>query len=93
MAILYQNPNSSTLYIGWYAGDGVEFECEDFSLIAPEVRNKINKVYQVKTLNDGFNGFDATLPPNLDSVAQPFTSLECGKAYFITLKAETIQFI
>ena len=86
MAILYQNPNSSTLYIGWYAGDGLEFECEDFSLLQPSVRDKLYKVFQVKTLNDGFNGFDATLPSELDTIAQPFTSLECGKAYFITLK-------
>ena len=86
MAILYQNPNSSTLYIGWYAGDGQEFECDDFSLKTTDVRDKLYKVFQVKTLNDGFNGFDATLPASLDDVAQPFTTLECGKAYFITLK-------
>ena len=80
MAILYQNPNSSTLFIGWYAGDGQEFECDDFSLTTIDVRDKLYKVFQVKTLNDGFNGFDATLPASLDEVAQPFTTLECGKA-------------
>ena len=86
MAILYQNPNSTTLYIGWYAGDGTEFECEDFSLTVPNHRDKLLNVFQSKTLNDGFNGFDANLPAELDDVAQPFTKLECGKAYFITLK-------
>ena len=58
MATLQQNPNSTSIYIGWYGE--CESDCTEFDLTQTDVRNKILKVFQCKTLNDGFNGFDAT---------------------------------
>ena len=59
MAILEQNPNSTSIYIGWY-GECAS-NCLPFDLTNSEVRSKLLKVFQCKSINDGFNGFDATV--------------------------------
>ena len=45
MATLQQNPNSTSIYIGWYGE--CESDCTEFDLTQTDVRNKILKVFQV----------------------------------------------
>jgi hypothetical protein len=89
MAILQQKENTSTIFIGWYGKCEETGLCSDFSLITENVRNKLEKVYQVKSTNDNYISFDPTIPSELDFSSQPFLNLECGRAYIILLKPGT----
>lgn len=83
MAILQQKQGSVSIYMGWYGL--CDKPCSNFSLIKSDVYDKIFKVFQVKDLQDNYNAFDGTVDLSL----QPFTNLECGKAYTIILKPGT----
>ena len=87
MAALQQIQNNHAIYMGWYGTCDNE-DCVDYSLTSTAVRGIIHKVFQIATnpVNDGYVAFDGTIDPSLDSTMQPFTKLECGKSYIISLK-------
>jgi hypothetical protein len=84
MALLRQNENSESYFMGWYGS--CETDCTTLSLTLPFIRDKLFKVYQIDANNTGYASFDATLPSQFDSVLQFFTTLDCGKMYIIILK-------
>ena len=87
MAALQQIQNNHAIYMGWYGTCDNE-DCVDYSLTSTAVRGIIYKVFQIakNPTNDGYVAFDGTIDPSLDSTMQPFTKLECGKSYIISLK-------
>lgn len=84
MAILVQNENSEMFYIGWF-GD-CDSDCQDINLSTSDFRDKISKIFQIRSDNKGYRGFDGSISVNYDNFLQHFTTLECGKSYLIILK-------
>ena len=87
MAKLIQSEKTEMYYLGWYGS--CADDCASLDITIPFIRDKIFKIYQVNSQNNGYSSFDATLPASFDSILQFFTKLECGKSYIIILKPGT----
>lgn len=86
MAILKQFQSSVAVYTGWYGECNEGDECVAFDLKSIPIRQKIEKVFQADSKNDGYSAFDGTIDSQYDESLQPFTQLECGKSYIIVLR-------
>ena len=78
MAILKQNQNVNTTYVGWYGKCG-EPKCKNFDLTP--YSSIISKVYQFT--EDGLS--TRVFTPNVAQSLNPFTDLKCGNVYAIEL--------
>ena len=74
--ILQANPNSYTTFMGWYGS--CDQDCEPYDLTSEP---KIFSVYQFSEDGTGVTTYLQNSAPFLQS----FTTLECGKAYWIVL--------
>lgn len=87
MAVLKQSETSEMYYLGWYGS--CADNCASLDVTIPFIRDKVFKIYQINSQNNGYSSFDATLPATFDNILQFFTKLECGKSYIIILKPGT----
>jgi hypothetical protein len=81
--ILTQNETSYTTFLGWYGN--CENECESYDLTSQDENDAIFSVYQFSESGDGVHTYNKSAPVFLNS----FTTLECGKAYWIVLSSGT----
>ena len=79
MAILKQNENVQTVYLGWYGQCG-EPQCEEFDLLSNS--SIIAKVFQFSENGVGTRTYVSDVPDYMNS----FTKLICGNPYYIILK-------
>jgi len=87
MTTLNQTQDQETYFMGWY-GACTE-DCSPLDLTMSFVRDKIYKVYQIRSNSGGYLVFDASFPAAYDTSLQNFTTLDCGHAYIIVLKPGT----
>jgi hypothetical protein len=78
MAILKQNANSNTTFLGWYGKCG-EPKCHDFNLM--EAKDTIASVYQFTESGQGTKTFVSSVPDFM----QGLTKLVCGTSYWVVL--------
>ena len=79
MAILKQNENVQTVYLGWYGQCG-EPKCVEFDLLSKS--DMIAKVFQFSEDGVATRTFVSDVPEYMNS----FTKLICGNPYYIILK-------
>ena len=86
MAILKQNENVQTVYLGWYGQCG-EPKCVEFDLLSKS--DMIAKVFQFSEDGVATRTFVSDVPEYMNS----FTKLICGNPYYIILKKGLVKSI